>query len=140
MSAIAPPPPYDVPLAGAVPALWRALLTGPWRRAMPVQLRRSRFLVALYVAARLADAAGRIPALVDGERLVVLLARSCATSPATAARYLAAAATAGALTPRPPGGWSLSTTTVPDWTAALHQLDHDQEHAPAHVFHCPVQL
>jgi hypothetical protein len=106
-----------------VPALWRELLTGPWRRAMPVRLRRSRFLVALYAAARLADATGRIPDPAAGPDVALLLARTCAASPATAARYLAAATKAGALTEYAPGRYALTTTADPDWTAALAHLD-----------------
>ncbi|MFE1576261.1 hypothetical protein [Streptomyces fradiae] len=110
--------------AGAVVDTWLALLTGPWRREMPLRLRHSRFLVVLYAASGLADANGRIPDAPDGSPpLTARLARSCGTRPETVARILAAAAKAGALTERAPGRYALTTTAVPDWTAALAHLD-----------------
>ncbi|WP_329326680.1 hypothetical protein [Streptomyces sp. NBC_01689] len=110
-----------LPSAGIIADVWRALLTGPWARDMPVSLRRSRFLVALYGAAGLADDCGRVADPLDGEPLTVRLGRACAASPETVARYLAAATAAGLLTERP-DGWALSTAAVPVWTAALAHL------------------
>lgn len=113
----------QLPAAGAVVDTWRALLTGPWRREIPARLRHSRFLVVLYVVSGLADANGRIPDAPDAGTLTARLARSCGTHPETVARILAAAAKAGALTEHAPGRYALTTTAVPDWTAALAHLD-----------------
>lgn len=71
----------QLPAAGAVVDTWRALLTGPWRREMPLRLRHSRFLVVLYVASGLADTNGRIPDAPDAGTLTARLARSCGTRP-----------------------------------------------------------
>lgn len=61
--------------AGAVPATWRALLVGPWHREMPVWLRRSRFLIALYALyLDAAASAGVLTARPDGWCLTTTVA------------------------------------------------------------------
>ncbi|GHA83107.1 hypothetical protein [Streptomyces chryseus] len=117
----------QLPVAGAVIDTWRALLTGPWCREIPVRLRRSRFLVVLYVASGLADANGRIPEPSATEKqLTSRLAHSCGARPQTVARILAAAVTAGAIAEPSLGRYALTTTAVPNWTAALAYLDQEQ--------------
>ncbi|MDV9191579.1 hypothetical protein R6L23_25800 [Streptomyces sp. SR27] len=114
----------QLPAAGAVVDTWRALLTGPWCREIPVRLRHSRFLLVLYGVSRLADVNGRTPEPSAAlEPLTSRLGRSCGARPETVARILAAAVAAGALTEPTPGRYALTTTTVPDWTAALAHLD-----------------
>ncbi|MFC8816575.1 hypothetical protein ACFUCH_37625 [Streptomyces olivaceus] len=113
----------QLPAAGAVVDTWRALLTGPWCQDMPLPLRRGRFLLVLYAATRLADPTGRkLDPRDHTEPLTARLARSCGTRPQTVARILGAATKAGALTEHAPGRYALTTTTVPDWSAALAHL------------------
>lgn len=110
--------------SGAVPDAWRALLARTWYRTMPLALRRSRFLAALYAAHALADASG---ALLDesGEPVALEdIARSCGAGLETARHHLDAALAAGVLADRS-GVLHLVPSAVPDWTAAAELLAAD---------------
>jgi hypothetical protein len=113
--------PRTRPSSGPVPAAYAALLAWEWTGAMPAPLRRSRFLALLYVLHDRADEFGDVRPR-HGVDIDQDLARGACLAVEDAARYLAAAVAAGIVVRRPPTGYALAPSAVPDWDAAASHL------------------
>nr|WP_107908843.1 hypothetical protein [Streptomyces chartreusis] len=106
------------PSRGPVPDVFLSLLAGHWVRALPSDLRRSRFLLWLYGLHAHADPHGWLNARQGSSGVPDSLARTSCTSLRDGGRFLAAALAAGVVTERQPGRYALATTAAPDWEAA----------------------
>ena len=111
-------PPVPSVTRGATADTFLALLNGPWARALPGSLRRSRFLAYLYGLHAHADQAGLIRSRDGCGDIADSLARASFSSLTDGGRFFAAALVAGVVAERQPGHYALVTAVTPDWEAA----------------------